>query len=407
MFNYNPPGVPVAGLPVGSPFGAPVVQPKPPPSTPTQPENDLIRGMNYLADYSGCGHWRMIWPEQILNAHQKAVIHSTTMMALDERYYNDAKTVRVQRQATETQLRFIKLLREYSSRLGFKIVYEIDDIVFHEDIPDYNKFKTAFTDPVVRESALAIMQEVDEITCTCKFMAEYYADKTGNSNVTVIPNYPPKWWMGQYYDKDKIARNYRKTRKKPRVVYPASGAHFDVEGRVKYKDDFYHVNDVVRKTCNQIQWVFIGAYPIPLTDLVKQGKVEFHPWQRLYEYPALLDSLNPSLLIAPLVDSTFNRAKSDLKYIEACCYGIPFIGQDICTYQDAPYKFNTGDELIDQIKRIMGNWSLYQKISKAGRQVADTRWLELDQNADKYYELYAFPYKDPRRKLINSLAENQ
>ena len=88
MFNYNPPGVPVAGLPVGSPFGAPVVQPQLPPSTPTQPENDLIRGMNYLADYSGCGHWRMIWPEQILNAHQKAVIHSTTMMALDERYYN-------------------------------------------------------------------------------------------------------------------------------------------------------------------------------------------------------------------------------------------------------------------------------------------------------------------------------
>ena len=113
------------------------------------------------------------------------------------------------------------------------------------------------------------------------------------------------------------------------------------------------------------------------------------------------------MLIAPLVDSTFNKAKSDLKYIEACCYGIPFIGQDMCTYQDAPYKFNTGDELIDQIKHIMGNWSLYQKISKAGRQVADTRWLELDQNADKYYELYAYPYKDPRRKLINSLAENQ
>jgi len=240
MFNYNPPGVPAAGLPIGSPFGAPMIQPTPPvPSTPTQPENDLIRGMNYLADYSGCGHWRMIWPEHILNAHQKAVIHSTTMMALDERYYNDTKTVRVQRQATETQLRFIKLLREYSSRLGFKIVYEIDDIVFHEDIPDYNKFKSAFTDPVIRKSALAIMQEVDEITCTCKFMADYYADKTGNSNVTVIPNYPPKWWMGQYYDENNVANNYRKHRKKPRIVYPASGAHFDVENRVKHRDDFY------------------------------------------------------------------------------------------------------------------------------------------------------------------------
>ena len=99
--------------------------------------------------------------------------------------------------------------------------------------------------------------------------------------------------------------------------------------------------------------------------------------------------------------------KSDLKYIEACCYGIPFVGQNLCTYEHAPYKFDTGDEMIDHIKDIMGNYSKYRKISQAGRSVAEDRWLESDNNIDKYYELYAYPYKDPKRKLINSLAENQ
>ena len=412
MINFPPPpGVAPVGAAFGSQLFSAQPQPKPAPvmeATPTQPqENMLTRGINYLADYSGCGHWRMIWPEHILNSHQIAVIHSTTMMALDERYYNDTKTVRVQRQATETQHRFIKLLREFSSRLGFKIVYEIDDIVFSEDIPDYNKFKTAFVDPKIRETAKAIMQEVDEITVTNKFMAEYYKEKTGNKNVTVIPNYPPKWWIGNYYNSKEVMHNFTKNRKKPRVVYPASGAHFDVENRVKQRDDFFHVNEVIARTVNDIQWVFIGAYPLPLQQFVKSGQIEFHPWQRLYEYPALLHSLKPTMLIAPLEDNTFNRAKSDLKYIEGCCYGLPVACQDICTYANAPYRFTTGDEMIDHIKTIHKYRDTYEKASLRARSVAAERWLELDCNADKYLELYTHPYKSSERKLINSLAENQ
>ena len=47
------------------------------------------------------------------------------------------------------------------------------------------------------------------------------------------------------------------------------------------------------------------------------------------------------------------------------------------------------------------------KASEKGRAVAETRWLELDQNIDKYAELYKHPYKSPERKLINSLDENK
>jgi hypothetical protein len=406
MFIPAPPlGMSQFGAPLGMPAGAP--QPVEPPPPPPSPEEDFDRSLNYLADYSGCGFWRMIWPEHLLNAHQKAVIHSTTMMVLDERYYQNTKTVRLQRQATENQLQFVRLLKQFREKMPFNIIYEIDDIVFGEDIPDYNKFKPAFTDPKIRESAMSIMQEVDEITCTNKFMQEYYRDKTGNKNVTVIPNYPPKWWMGHFYDKAAIERNFHKNKKKPRIVYSASGAHFDVDNRVGQKDDFHHVVDVIRRTVDDYQWVFLGAHPLPLTDLVTCGKIEFYNWSRLYEYPQLLKDARPNLFIAPLIDNTFNRAKSDLKYIEACCHGIPAICQDLCTYENAPFKFNTGDELIDQIKRLVGHKSPYMKHSDNARAIADTRWLELDENIDKYQQLYKYPYKHPERTLLNSLADNQ
>ena len=63
---------------------------------PTPAEKNLPRFLNYYADYSGCGHWRMIWPEQVMNAHSKAVVHGTTVMNVDERYYVQTKGVRIQ-----------------------------------------------------------------------------------------------------------------------------------------------------------------------------------------------------------------------------------------------------------------------------------------------------------------------
>ncbi len=118
---------------------------------PKSQELNLPRFLNYYADYSGCGHWRMIWPEQVLNAHQKAVVHGTTVMNVDERYYIQAKGVRIQRQATPQQLEFVKWVRKVADKNNFRLIYEIDDICFHEDIPDYNKYKTAFTNSDIRK----------------------------------------------------------------------------------------------------------------------------------------------------------------------------------------------------------------------------------------------------------------
>ena len=251
------------------------------------------------------------------------------------------------------------------------------------------------------------MGECDEITVTCKFMQQYYIEKTGNKNITVIPNYPPKFWMGNHYSEEKVNKNFNTTRKKPRIIYAASGAHFDVENRVKQRDDFFHVNQAVIQTIDKYQWVFLGAYPLSLHSLVMQGKIEFHEWKRLYEYPELLSSLNGNMFIAPLQDNNFNKAKSDLKYIEACCYGLPIACQDLCTYEAAPLKFKTGDEMLDNIDYALKDEDRYMKLSKEARAVADKRWLELDQNLDKYVELYKYPRLHSERKNINSLAENQ
>jgi glycosyltransferase involved in cell wall biosynthesis len=370
---------------------------------PAPPETLLPRALNYYADYSGCGFWRMIWPEHVINAHQKMVVHGSTVMCFDPNYFRGVKAVRIQRQATEHQLRFIQFLKQISQEHKFRLIYEIDDLVFAEDIPEYNKFKPAFTDPKIRQTAQAIMAMCDEITVTNKFMKDYYAEKTGNKNITVIPNYPPKFWMGQFYNEKRLSENFDRFQKKPRVLYAGSGAHFDVENRVGQNDDFAHVNRIIESTIDKYQWVFLGAFPLPLQHLVASGKVEFHPWERTYTYAEKIYNLNINAMVAPLQDNTFNRAKSDLKLVEASCFGIPIVCQDMCTYEDATFKFKTGDEMVDQLDVILGKKGKYMNLSAKARKFADSRWLELDQNIDKYVELYTHPYGDPNRKLINKL----
>lgn len=413
MFNtgeFAPPLTRFFGMPGSLPVAAqPSLAQQPINPNAPPPEALLPRAIQYYADYSGCGFWRMLWPEHLLNAYGKMTVHGSTVMVLDPRWYIKTKVVRLQRQATPSQLQFVKFLKDISNQIaakegsGFRIIYEIDDLVFHEDIPDYNKFKTAFVSPEIRNSAQEIMAMCDEITVTNDFMKEYYMNKTGNKNITVIPNYPPKFWLGNFYDEKRISANYDTHKARPRILYAGSGAHFDVDNRVNQNDDFAHVVKAIYDTVDEFQWVFLGAFPGPIRPLIESGRVEFHPWLNLYDYGEKIKNLQVNMMVAPLQDNNFNKSKSDLKWVEANCFGLPIACQDLCTYKDAEYKFKTGDEMLKCIRDVLSKKGRYMNICAAARKRADSRWLENADNLQCYFELFNHPYGHPDRIRLNQI----
>jgi len=402
---YTPPSPFSSGNPFHDPT-SPIppmgLQPAIKQQLPIPDELRLPRHINFLADHSGCGHWRMIWPEHLINAHKKGASHSSTIMITDPKFYVDVPTVRVQRQATPMQKQFVQFLLDQKK---FKVIYEIDDICFHEDIPMYNSFRNAFTSNVTRNTCQEIMEMADEMTVTNNFMREYYMNKTSQKNITVLPNYPPKWWIGNYYSEKEISRKFDKFRKRPRILYAGSGAHFDHQNAADQKDDFDHILDVIVKTRKKYQWVFVGGAPLRLRTLISNGEIEFHKWEPLYKYPEKIHNLKINAMVAPLQNNTFNKAKSDIKYIEACALGLPIACQDIVTYEDAPHKFTTGADMDDILNLFFKNKADYMKISRKARSVAEKRWLENDENIDKFVELYRYGYKAPERKYLNSIND--
>lgn len=366
--------------------------------TQSKPQQPTV--LQYIADSSGCALYRMGWPQQFLNFTDKARVFNSSIMIGDQNLYSPMSVVRIQRQAKNEQKEFVKHLCNLRDKFGFKLHYEIDDIVFGEDIPEYNVNRGEFLKPEIRQNIEDMMNWCDEITVTCPFMRDYYRSKLRNQNVTIIPNFQPRMWFDRFYDQNKLNRNYDLNKNKPRVLYCGSAGHYDIKN-TGVKDDTSHVIDVIIKTLNDYQWVFMGAYPRQLEPYIKSRKIEFHPFVNLMEYPKKLDSLNVQAAIAPLADNNFNKAKSDIKWTEMCALGIPCICQDLCTYEKALWKFTTGDEMIDQIKSVVGKAGHYKNLGSKLYKIAQQNWLDNDENIGCYLDLFNHPYNSPERKYLN------
>lgn len=395
-----------------SPRSSPFVSPFPKsPYANTKSEEVVDPGIKrYLNFNASSGDGCMMYRRGFLSHHITMTgigdSMSTTKMVLEKDFYRDIKTITLQRQASDHQKQFMQFLKSIQPECGFKLIYEVDDVVFREEIPDYNANKHGFDTDEVRQNCIDMINMVDEVTVTCKFMRDLYIDKTGKLEVTVVPNFMPYWWIGHQYNYKKICDSFEKYKKKPRIVYAGSGAHFDMKNLVGQKDDFEHILKFIIDNRFKYQFVFIGAYPPPLQPYVVAREIEFHQWKNLLEYPTFLSSLNAQLFIAPLQDNNFNKSKSDIKFIEAAQLGIPCLCQDLVTYSTAPdfLKFKDGSELSDKIEKML-NWknrSAYYKLVPDLRNVGASRFLELEQNVGCFMESLDTSFDSPDRKFLKA-----
>lgn len=393
-----------------SPFASPFASPFPaspfgpafkPIAEPVKKENKYL---NFLADRQGCGQWRRGFLEHHINMTGSGESTSVTKMIFEKEWYRDIKTITVQRQASTHQKEFIKYLKSIQPEMGFKLIYEVDDVVFREEIPDYNIYKSGFDSDEIRQNCIDIINLCDEVTVTCKYMRDLYREKTGKEEITVVPNFPPYWWIGHQYDLKRLYSNFEANKKRPRIVYSGSGAHFDVGNKTGQQDDFSHVLKFIVDNRFKYQFVFIGAYPPPLKPFVDAREIEFHPWKTLLQYPTFLASLNAQLFIAPLQDNAFNRSKSDIKYVEACTLGIPCMCQDISTYENAlpQLKFTDGEDLEKKVDALLNykNRSKYFALLPELRKIGESRFLENPQNVGAFLEALNTPYGDPSRVYL-------
>lgn len=376
----------------------------------------IAHAINYWGDKCGCGWYRLGFPSialQTMLGGQHHFMHTDSEMIIsDANFYAQTHTtmVRLQRWFRPQQLKFFKeFLKPLSEQLGMWLVYEIDDVLVYDEIPKYNVARQAYSPKNIGDSPKQIMNMCDLVTVTTPVLKQLYIDafNVDPDKILVIPNYLPRWWIGNSFDLNRTMYLWHQFNKKPRVAFACSTNHFDAENKNGGIDDFTHMIPWIEKNVDKYQFVFVGGLPVQLQQYVKQGKIEYQPPSDVFNYPHEIINRGFNILLAPLIDNVFNRCKSNIKYLEYSAIGVPMAGQNLVTYQGiTDLLFDTGDD-IDKIiydlfwapdaEERYKNMVISRRKQIDGDEKNPGWWLE--RNLNKWYDLYASPQKTIKAKI--------
>jgi hypothetical protein len=336
-----------------------------------------ISQLIYLSDLGGVGHVRCIFPSLLLNSFRsdKYIFNSWYLnyFVKDIEIYSQFTYVIFQRSATKRHMELVDMFKKKIKKLTRTgMIYEIDDSLLN--IPDWNYAHQYYESnkPYVE----FILANVDGIVVSTQPLKELYSKY--NNNIQVIPNHLPKFLWGEPTFQEN-------NNKKLKIIFPGSMNHFATPNlKVKGGDMGQNLMDFIRKTIDKYDWNFIGGIPQEFNDLKNNGKIIYHEWKSIFEYPSFLKSLCPDIGIAPLENIPFNAGKSNLKNLEYCAIGIPGIYSNVYPYKDTTYKATTDEEFIGYIEKLEDVDERYKVWNQDCKKVEKQLFWEDNNNITKY-----------------------
>lgn len=199
----------------------------------------------------------------------------------------------------------IALLHYYQDKHGLKIAVDQDDLIeVDEDNPHYKEHQVKKAAEVIKIT----MEIADLVTTTNKFLKKQlsqYSDK-----VQVIPNYLDM----EYWDMPKQPREEKQLR-------------IGWAGSITHLSDLAMIAPVIESLAEEfpeVKWVFVGE-PRAEQLFSKKINAEYMLGVPFEVWASRLHGLDLSIGMAPLRRTTFNKAKSNIKFLEYAVAKIPGI----------------------------------------------------------------------------------
>lgn len=298
-------------------------------SGPVTTARTRLRIVAYTHDRGAVPQLRLIGPLALL---ERAGLAEVQIIALNEISYletgpiDQADVVIFQRIAGPPVM--LQLL-DYARSKGALTIYEIDDNLL--ETPPLNPNFAYYHDPTTRSVMISLMARSDAITVSTAPLMEQL--RQYNENIRVIPN-----CVDLELFSERVAQPERgeEPAGAPTIVgFAGTKTHAE-----DFKVAIPAIKRILRESPAQVIFRFLAFVPHELEGL---PGVEF--WEGtpdLRAFARLMQRSGFDFALAPLKDNIFNRAKSDLKFLEYGALGIPCLFSNVHPYADAVVHGHTG-----------------------------------------------------------------
>lgn len=347
--------------------------------------------LGYLKDYGGCGHFRMIYPMNLINSRFSFTGKINCTFAPKMIVQNDiiphVRAIVFQRPTGDMANYAVKTYKHYQPQYQYKLIAELDDYVF--EVPKYNPLHDKNTVEETR-SLLMNLSMMDEIMVSTDTLKEELIKLGLTNKITVMLNHLPKY----LYQTD--LKRYRLSNiTKPRIIYNGTDSHYN-NAKNMQGDFINNISEFIIKNIDNYEFIFFGNVPNFLKKYVELGKIIVVPVTNPVEYATMLRKTRADFVIAPLTENIFNSCKSDLKYLESSAIGAVFIGTKFIHGLNSPYQSNrvTFDEnsTVEDIENIISKYKdkdIFNEELAIQYDDLDGRWLENNNNIFKYVEVFS------------------
>jgi GT2 family glycosyltransferase/glycosyltransferase involved in cell wall biosynthesis len=322
----------------------------------------LPRIIGYAHDDWASGFYRVKGPLTALAANNQASIHF--LPTADKQH--TATPYELHRMQADTLLlhhffsdQQLAALIQYKKQTNMRIVLGVDDLL--TDIPSYNPFSKLTPSDTATRIKLACSL-ADCLVVSTEKLAETYSQF--HKNTVIIPNR-----LSQT-----IWHNLGVTNP------PQEKLRIGWAGAAQHQHDLKLLKPVIEATQGCCDWVIFGEPP----KSISQAYYQHHQPVALADYAEKLNSLQLDLAVAPLVDNSFNQAKSNLKLLEFGTLGIPVIASDLAPYLNSPANLqaNNPDAWINTIQLYHKNRNLLEQHGKALQEWVQDQYILEDHLQD-------------------------
>ena len=223
---------------------------------------------------------------------------------------NNTQLIIMQKVHTPEGLSLVNLIK---NNVRKPLLMEVDDLYtnVNSDSPAHQVYRYGADAPYWANEQ---METCDGVITSTEYLKGLFSKI--NDKVFVIPN---------GIDLQYFLYKKPKKREKIRIGWCGSSTH---------NRDLEILDKVISSFNGKVEFYFFGGVPDFLKN--REGVTVDLGWVNLDKYFKKLKSLKFDIGLAPLRDSEFNRAKSNLRVLEYSALGIPTVASDVLPYRNTP-----------------------------------------------------------------------